>query len=140
VLRQKKLAQIKDQVDRFHASLTPTSDLLTASAQTQNVTALRTGPFLPTGTVNGVGRDPKFVGVALSLKPDEISKPFDGNRGYYIIKLVSKTPMDTVRYSAEQNTLRDQILQERKSRLISDWLTALRAKADILDEREKFYR
>ena len=140
VLRQKKLAKIKDQVERFYASLTPASDLLVASAQTQNVTALRTGPFLPTGTVNGVGRDPKFIGEALSLKPDEISKPFDGNRGYYIIKLVSKTPMDTVRYSAEQNTLRDQILQERKSRLISDWLTALRAKAEILDEREKFYR
>ncbi len=140
VLRQKKLAKIKDQVDRFFVSLTPASDLLAAAAQLQNVTAMRTGPFTPSGTINGVGRDPKFLGEALTLKPDEISKPFDGIRGYYIVKLMTKTPFDTTRYSAEHRTLYDQILQEKKSRLVSDWLTALRAKADIVDEREKFYR
>ena len=140
VLRLKKLAVIKGQVDQFYATLTPASDLLSAASQLQNVTALSTGPFSPTGMVSGVGRDPKFVGEALALKPGEISKPFDGNRGYYIIKLVSKTSLDTARYSAERNTLRDQIYQEKKSKLISDWLTALRAKADIVDNREKFFR
>jgi peptidyl-prolyl cis-trans isomerase D len=140
VLRQKKLAKIKDQVDRFYASLTPTSDLLAAASSLQNVTAQSTGPFTPTGTVGGVGRDPKFIGEALALKLGEISKPFDGIRGYYIMKLVSKTPMDTARYAVERRTLRDQILQEKKSKLISDWLTALRTKADIVDNREKFYR
>jgi peptidyl-prolyl cis-trans isomerase D len=140
VLREKKLARIKDEVDKFYASLSPTADLITAAANNANVTAMRTGPFTPTGSVNGVGRDAKFVGEALSLKEGEISKPFDGSRGYYILKLITKTPFDTARYSAEHNTLRDQILQERKSRLISDWLTALRNKADIVDNREKFYR
>jgi peptidyl-prolyl cis-trans isomerase D len=140
VLRQKKLAKIKDQVDRFYASLTPTSDLLAAASQLQDVTAQSTGSFTPTGTVGGVGRDPKFIGEAMALKPGEISKPFDGLRGYYIMKLVSKTPMDTARYAVERTTLRDQILQEKKSKLISDWLTALRTKADIVDNREKFYR
>jgi len=140
VMKEKKLAAIKAQVDRFYASLTPASDLLAAASQVQNVTAMRTGSFSPSGVVNGVGRDPKFIGEALSLKQDEISRPFDGNRGYYIIKIISKTPMDTARYLAEQNTLRDQILQEKKSRMISDWLTGLRAKADIVDDREKFYR
>jgi peptidyl-prolyl cis-trans isomerase D len=140
VLRQKKLAKSKDQVDRFYASLAPASDLIAAAAQLQNVTAMRTGVFSRSGAVNGVGRDPKFIGEALTLKQDEISKPFDGIRGYYIIKLISKTPIDTARFAAEHSTLRDQILQEKKSRLVSDWLTALRAKADIVDDREKFYR
>ena len=74
------------------------------------------------------------------MKPDEISKPFEGLRGYYIMKIVTKTAYDSTRYASEHNTLRDQILQEKKSRLISDWLTGLRAKADIVDNREKFYR
>ncbi len=140
VMREKKLAVIKKQVDQFYASLTPASDLITAAASLQNVTAMRTGPFSPSGAVTGIGHDPKFVGEALALNQNEISKPFDGSRGYYIIKIMSKTAMDTARYSAEQNTLHDQILQEKKSRMISDWLTALRAKADIVDDREKFYR
>ena len=140
VLRLKKLAKIKDQVDQFYATLTPTSDLLAAASKLQDVTAMRTGSFTPLESVNGVGRDPKFIGEALSLNLNEISKPIDGLRGYYIIKLVAKTPFDSARYSAEHNTLRDQILQEKKSRLISDWMTALRAKADIVDDREKYYR
>jgi len=140
VLREKKLAKIKGEVDRFYSTLTPASDLIAAGSTLQDVTAMRTGPFTPTGTVNGVGRDPMFVGEALSLKQDELSKPFQGVRGYYIIKLLTKTPMDTARFTAEHNTLRDQILQEKKSRLLSDWMTALRAKADIVDDREKYYR
>lgn len=140
VLREKKLAKIKDAVDKFYVALSPGSDLLVAAGQVPNVTVMRTGPFTPTTAVNGVGRDPKFVGEALALNAGENSKPFDGNRGYYIIKLITKTPFDTARYAAEHNTLRDQILQEKKSKLIQDWLTALRAKADIVDEREKFYR
>lgn len=140
VLRLKKLAKIKDQVDQFYSSLAPSSDLLGAASHLQSVTAMRTGTFTPTEPVNGVGRDPKFIGEALTLNPNEISKPFDGLRGYYIIKLITKTPMDSARYAAERNTLRDQILQEKKSKLVSDWLTALRTKADIVDNREKFYR
>jgi parvulin-like peptidyl-prolyl isomerase len=87
-----------------------------------------------------VGRDPKFIGEALMLKPGEISKPFDGARGYYIVKLISRTPFDTTRYASEHNTLRDQILQEKKSRFMNEWMTALRDKADIVDNRQKFYR
>lgn len=140
VLRQKKLAKIKDQVDRFFASLSPQSDLLAAAAPLQNVTAMRTGPFTPNGTVNGVGRDPKFIGESMALNQGQISKPFDGMRGYYIVKLVAKTPVDTARYVAEHGTLRDQIFQEKRSRFLSDWMSSLRTKAEIVDDREKFYR
>ncbi|HET9132261.1 MAG TPA: peptidylprolyl isomerase, partial [Terriglobia bacterium] len=140
VVRMKKLEKIKDQVDRFSSSLNPASDLVAAAASLQNVTAMRTGPFTANESVPGIGRDPKFVGVAMALNPGEVSKPFDGLRGYYILKLLTKTPFDTARFAAEQGTLRDQMLQEKKSRLISDWLTALRTKADIVDNREKFYR
>ncbi len=140
VLRVKKLAKIKDKVDKFSSSLNPSSDLLDAAKQVPAVTAMRTGPFTPVGAVNGIGRDPKFIGEALALKPGEISKPFDGLRGYFIVKLITKTPFDSVRFAAERNTLRDQILQEKKSRTMNDWMTALREKADIVDNRHKFYR
>jgi peptidyl-prolyl cis-trans isomerase D len=140
VLREKKLAVIKDQAEKFYASLNPAVDLVDAAKQFPLVTAMKTGPFTPTGTVGGVGRDPKFIGEALMLKPGEISKSFDGARGYYIVKLISRTPFDTTRYASEHNTLRDQILQEKKSRFMNEWMTALRDKADIVDNRQKFYR
>jgi len=140
VLREKKLAKIKDQVDTFYKTLSPTSDLLAAGGSIPNVTTMRTGIFMPMNVAKGVGRDPKFTAVAMSVKPGELSKPFDGLRGYYVIRLVSKTEIDTTRFAAERNTLRDQILQDKKSRLLSDWLTGLREKAEIEDHRDKFYR
>jgi peptidyl-prolyl cis-trans isomerase D len=140
VLKAKKLEKIKAIVDKFYATLTPSTELLAAAGQIPNVTATRTGRFTPMDAVSGVGRDPKFIGEAMVLKAGEISKPFDGSRGYYIMKLISKAAFDTARYNAERSTLRDQILQDKKSRLISDWLTTLREKADIEDHRDKFYR
>jgi parvulin-like peptidyl-prolyl isomerase len=81
-----------------------------------------------------------FIGTALSLKPGELSKPFEGTRGFYIIKLMTKTAFDSTQYASERNSMQDQIVQEKRNRLFSDWLTALRDKADIEDLRDKSYR
>ena len=74
------------------------------------------------------------------LKPGELSKPFEGNLGYYIIKLLSKTEFDTVKYNMERESLRTQLLQEKRQRMLSDWQTILREKADIVDNRDKYFR
>ena len=74
------------------------------------------------------------------LSPGGISKPIEGSRGYYIIKMISKTPFDSTLFAGERATLREQILQEKRNRLFSDWLTALRENAEIEDNRDKFYR
>jgi hypothetical protein len=74
------------------------------------------------------------------LKQGELSKPFEGNRGYYIIQLLSKAPFDSVKYSSERESLSAQLLQEKRNRALSDWHTTLREKADIVDHRDKFFR
>ena len=74
------------------------------------------------------------------MKAGELSKPFEGNRGYYIIKLLSKTEVDTAKFSAEREMLRTQILQEKRQRAFTDWRTELREKADIVDHRDKYFR
>jgi peptidyl-prolyl cis-trans isomerase D len=139
-LKQKKLDMIHGQADAFYKTLTPTSEILSAAQSNQNLIAQNTGVFKPTDAPQGVGRDLKFIGAALSLKPGEVSKPIEGNRGYYIIQLVSKTPFDTVGYNVERESLRSQLLQEKRNRVLSDWHTALLEKADIIDHRDKFFR
>ena len=134
------MEQLHDRVNAFHATLTPASDLLGAAQSLQNVNAQKTGPFKAGETPLGVGRDYAFIGTALALNPGDLSKPFEGARGYYIMKLTSKTPFDTLKFSNERKTLRDQLLQEKQNRLFSEWLTALREKAEIEDYRDRFFR
>jgi parvulin-like peptidyl-prolyl isomerase len=100
----------------------------------------KTGSFKVQDAPQGVGRDYAFIGNVVTLKPNEISKPFEGARGYYIVKLLSKSAFDSTQYASTKNTLKEQILQEKRNRMFSDWLTALREKADIKDFRDMFYR
>lgn len=140
VLRQKKMARVRQQAEAFVQSLSPGANLLTSAQSLQNVTVQKTGPFKPTESPLGVGRDLKFIGRAFAMKPGEISKPFEGSRGYYVLELLSKTPFDSTQFKIERASLRDQILQEKRTRLFSDWYAALRGKAEIEDHRDKFFR
>ena len=140
VLREKKLQKLKEQVDSFYKTLGPTTDFSTAGRTMTGVIVQKTGSFKALDVPQGVGRDYAFIGQAVSLKPGELSKPFEGARGYYIVKMLSKTAFDSTQFSGEKNTLRDQILQEKRNRMFSDWITALRDKATIDDQRDKFFR
>ncbi len=140
VLRKKKLERIKEQVNAFHATLTPSTDLITASQSLANVTARKVGPFKPSDSPSGIGRDLAFIGTAIGLKPGEISKPFEGARGFYVVKMLSKAPFDSTLYATERVGLRDQLLQDKRGKFTQEWLTALREKADIEDFRYKFFR
>ncbi len=139
-MRQKKMEIIKRDAEGFHQTLTEGDDLLVKAATLQNVTAQNSGSFRPTDAPLGVGRDNAFVGVALSLKRGEISKPFEGTRGYYIMKLMSKSDFDSTKYAQESNFIRDQILQEKRNRFTQEWLGNLREQATIVDNRDRFFR
>lgn len=140
VLRQKKMQKVKGQVDAFCQTLSPSTDLLTAAESIPGVTAQKSGSFKPTDAPQGVGRDYVFIGTAVSLNVGELSKPFEGTRGYYVLKLTSKTPFDSTQYAGQRASLQEQVLQEKRNRLFSDWLAALRDRADIEDFRDRFYR
>ncbi len=139
-LKEKKMEKIRESVYAFYKTLTPSSNLASASQSNPDIISMNTGDFKTTDIPLGVGRDQKFIGTALGLKPGELSKPFEGHRGYYILKLLSKSNIDTVKYSNERESLRAQILQEKRQRALTDWQTSLREKADILDHRDKFFR
>jgi parvulin-like peptidyl-prolyl isomerase len=139
-LKEKKLAKIRPDVDAFYKTLNSSSDLIAMAQSNPNLTAQITGPFKPIDGPANVGRDLKFIGTALAMKSGELSKPFEGNLGYYIIKLLSKTEIDTTRYSMERESLRTQLLQEKRQRALMDWQTALHEKANIVDHRDKYFR
>jgi parvulin-like peptidyl-prolyl isomerase len=140
VVRQKKMQQLREQVEAFHKSLQPGADLLAAAQAIPLATAQKTGPFKPGESITAIGRDLAFIGTAMALKPGEISEPFEGQRGYYIVKVTSKSEFDEARFSAERATLREQLLQEKRNRVLTQWTSALRERADIEDNRDRFFR
>ncbi|MBP8975414.1 MAG: peptidylprolyl isomerase [Bacteroidetes bacterium] len=139
-LHNKKMEALYPQVEAFYKTLKPESDIISEAAAIPNVIAQKTGPFKPSAYPPGVGRDLKFIGTALGLNVGQISKPVDGTRGYYIIKLTSKTPFDSAQYKLLYKQIYQQLLQEKQNAFFTQWITSLRDKAEIKDNRLHFYR
>lgn len=138
--REKRLSLVKEQADAFHASLPADGDIIGAARSNPLLTAASTGPFKPADGPTSVGRDPRFIGTCMATGVGELSAPFEGTRGYYIVKMLTRSVVDTSAYAVSRESLRSQILQEKQNRLLSEWQRSLRDKADIEDYRYRFYR
>ncbi|MBI4417875.1 MAG: peptidylprolyl isomerase, partial [Ignavibacteriales bacterium] len=140
VIRKKKMERIAERAKAFHAGIPLSGGLRAAAKSFPDVTVRSTGLFKAGEPPSGVGRDLSFIGVAESLNPGQISKPFEGSRGYYVLEMLSKVPFDSTLYAAQRNDLMQELYQEKRSRLSQDWVAVLRERADIEDYRDRFFR
>jgi peptidyl-prolyl cis-trans isomerase D len=140
VLLKKKIAKVGEYAKLIRGKLQPTDSLGVVSEFDSTLKVTKTGDFTPSTWLPNLGRDNDFIGKVLTLKAGEISQPFPGQRGYFIVKLLSRTEPDSARYQAQKKTIEDQLLQEKRNRYLGEWMNTLREKADIVDNRDRFYR
>ncbi|MBI1803666.1 MAG: peptidylprolyl isomerase [Ignavibacteriae bacterium] len=135
-----KMEKAKVIAAELRQSLSPTDSLQKISAQRQNLPVQHLAPFTLSRFIPGIGQDLSFIGAISSLKVGEISKPIEGQRGVYLVKLTSKAPFDSTGYAAQKDVLRGQLLSEKRSKYFSEWSDQLKKAAEIVDNRDLFYR
>jgi len=102
-----------------------------AGLSIQNASVTFSSPSIP-----GVGLEPKVVGTAVRLEEGQMSKPIQGNNGVFIILVDKKVD------AGEPDLAR---VRESENRGVSSKIdngavfTALKEKADLTDNRSKFY-
>ncbi|WP_298526540.1 peptidylprolyl isomerase [uncultured Christiangramia sp.] len=87
-------------------------------------------------TLAGAGEEPEVVGTVFSLEKGEMSEPIAGEKGVYIAELVSKfeaPKMESYKAFANQESA------SRRAQATTRVFEALKEKADIQDNRAKFY-
>jgi peptidyl-prolyl cis-trans isomerase D len=99
-----------------------------------------TGQFPLAGAVPGIGRDQNFMGAVSGLQIGQVSPAVRGTRGAYLIQLLSKTDFDSSAYASQKEMLTSRLLQEKRQRVLTDWLEKLKEKAEIVDNRDMFFR
>jgi peptidyl-prolyl cis-trans isomerase D len=83
-----------------------------------------------------VGYEPYLTGLVTTLKPGVPSKPFKGQTGVFVVLVNSFTePAATKDYK----DIKSQLIQQYQQRTQYEVVNALREKADIQDNRGKFY-
>lgn len=138
--RKKRLERTKQMAETFVRDLKGSTDLLTSAQTNPDLFATTTGPFKPTDIPPGVGRDLRFIGSALALPIGTVSSPVEGLRGHFVMKVISRSAVDTAAYSIERASLASQLLQEKQNRFLTEWQRTLRENATIEDYRDRFYR
>ena len=98
-----------------------------------------TGRFNANSTIPSVGKDNAFIQTALNLEQGKTSGPVRGLRGNYVIHLTEKTNFDSSAYTAQSSVIRNNLIQEKQNMALSTWLTELKERADIEDNRYMFY-
>ena len=93
------------------------------------------GSYLP-----GIGRDRNFTAAAFKLNPGDISSPVEGIKGYYLIKLLSKSAFDSTAFDKERENLKDKILRQKQQTAYAAWLRGLQNRAKIEDYRYYYFR
>ncbi len=87
--------------------------------------------------VDGIGRDPEFVGTAMGLSQGAVSNVIVGMNSVYVIKIESSVePAPPTEEDREQ--IYAQLLSRRQNLLRNQWISTLRDQADIIDSRRLF--
>lgn len=137
VIREEKLEVAEKIINNVQKKINGNLDK--AVEINSQIRVQETGKFKPGTSVPGIGRDYAFISKALELPVNQVSDPVEGQRGYYLMKVLFRTPFDSSAYSLQSSTLRAQLLQEKKTQFLNQWVEELKANADIEDNRNIFY-
>jgi len=91
---------------------------------------------LAQGTLPAVGFEPEAVGRAFALKPGQKSAPLQGEQGVLVVEGGPITPAPAV---ADLRALRQQLTQQRQQRFEGQLYEAIKAHAQVVDNRTKFF-
>ena len=115
------------------------NDLNKVAQIDSRIQIVNTGRFNSISSIPMIGKDNAFVYASMNMKVGETSEPVKGMRGYYVIHLNEKTAFDSTAFQNQMATLRSTMYQEKKNAALNAWITEIKDKADIVDNRYKFY-
>lgn len=134
VKKEKKAAMLIEKLEKAAEGASTIEDIAKKAGaplvQTaSNITFAQ--PIIP-----GVAREPEVVGTIFGLEKGKISKPVKGDRAVYVVYVESITDAPP---TADYNMNKLQMMNPLKQRADMEMLEALKEKANVVDNRVKFY-
>jgi parvulin-like peptidyl-prolyl isomerase len=139
--REKKFEKAKEIADKIYTQVKSNKlTLNNVKSVFSNAQYDSTGSFTVNQSIPNVGRDYVFNDKALNSQLNKVSEPFRGQRGYYILKVTKRNPFDETSFKIQRTSIRENLMQEKKSYFFNQWLAQLKKNANIVDDRRFFYR
>jgi len=139
VKREKKTEKTKEALAGLRQALAPGDSLRKIESMRPGLSLQHVADFTLGGFVPGIGRDMASSGRSAAAPAGNLQAD-ESSRGVLLIQLWSESAFDSAAYKAQREPLRTQLLNEKKNRFFTDWSEQLKKGADIVDNRDTFYR
>jgi peptidyl-prolyl cis-trans isomerase D len=136
VRREKQWKMARKVADDYLKKIEAGADMADA-AKSMHLAHNQFGPFTRTSPPlpNAI-----LVGAAFGLPVGQHSGVLDTEDGYYVIKVLSRTPADSAAFNKELDQLRVKALQLARQDRVRSYLAALKDQAKVVDNRSRIYR
>jgi len=140
ILNEKKIEKAKLIAQEIKEKISGSGDFSIAKNVYDKARVSTANNFSAAGTIPGLGRDLSFSQAALEAELNTITNPIKSNRGSYLLKVTNRSEIDSTMFAIQKNSLRNNMLTQKKNSVFADWIQGLKDNASIEDNRHTFYR
>ncbi len=137
VVKEKQFEKAEKQAELIKSKIG--GDLTKAASVDPNVVVSQTGEFAANQSIPNIGLDYNFIAHSLKAPIGKVTDPVKGLQGYYLIKVLSRTPFDSTAFAVQKNKIMANLISQKKNAFFSEWLAKLKKDADIVDHRSQFF-
>jgi peptidyl-prolyl cis-trans isomerase D len=139
VKAEKKLDLLKQSMMDLRSKITG-NDLKSLKTLNPQLNIQQADSFTVAKPYPAIGNDYAFDYELYKLKDGQISEPIRTQRGYYLVQMLHVTPFDSTKFKAQFDSIRNSLLEQKKQDILQEWISDLRDKAKIVDNRDKYFR
>jgi peptidyl-prolyl cis-trans isomerase D len=132
VRNEEKANQIIQKLSKLQGPL----EQMASQYGSQATVRTANGVTLGSNSIEGLGFDPVAIGKVFGLKPGARTKPFEAQTGVVVAELLN---LDKVNFSGDMSGVKQNMQATRTGRAEGNTYQLIREKADIKDERVKFF-
>lgn len=135
---ERKLAAARAVADSLRATLADDSDLAAVTIEHDGLVHRVEEGVTASASLPGVGRHQEVYGYLSAAEIGSLSPVIELPRGVLIIRLQARTPFNELKFAADKESIRNELLNKRQNEVWGQYLTGLKDKANIIDNRLKF--
>jgi peptidyl-prolyl cis-trans isomerase D len=136
---EKKLDILKQRATELRSKISG-NNIQTLKTIDPNIIIQSVDNFTVTKGNPQIGNDFDFDNDVYKLSNGQLSDPIRTQRGYYIVQMKSVTAFDQSKYNAQSEFIRTSLIAQKKQTILQEWISDLKERAVIIDNRDKFYR
>ncbi|MCS6807870.1 MAG: peptidylprolyl isomerase [Bacteroidota bacterium] len=139
----KKLDVLKGKAQELFAKLATLDSLAKARTIDSTLNVISSQGITDNGRVPSLGSDVGLTAALFMQEPSCVGKiigPIRGERAYYIVQVKARKNADPNGFAAARSTLAQSVKSKAEGTIYFKWRNELRERADITDNRTKYFR